>query len=123
MKTVTDHIRHHLLLTCGAISPVAPQPPLESMRETEWCPEFERLMRNRLIIGGMRYGLLASAGKAQWDRSHFIRQRLKLYEQTGNLEYLVDVANGALLEYVEGVHPNKHWRATDDGVHQKAKNI
>jgi hypothetical protein len=79
-------------------------PPLESLQETEWSPEFERLMRNRLIMGGMRYGLLGAAGKPKYDRVASMKKRLDLYLQDRNAEHLVDVANIALCEFVEGDH-------------------
>ena len=122
MKTVTEHLREHLYLALG-YAEIQPVPDLSSLKQTEWCPEFEQYCRNRLIMGSIRYGLMGVAGKVQWDRCHMIRQRLDLYEQTGNMEYLLDVANGAMLEWVEGIHPNKHFCATDDGVHQKAKEM
>ena len=85
----------------------------------EWCPEFERLMRNRLLQGSLRYGRLGSAGKKQWNRPKDILRRVKLYMSTGNDELLADIANLALLEFVEGVHPNKHFSSVDDGEHTK----
>ena len=46
-----------------------------------------------------------------------IVKRLMSYQETGNTELLVDVANLCLCEFVEGKHPNKHFRAVDDGEH------
>lgn len=84
---------------------------------TQWSPEFERLMRNRLLVGAYRYGPIAKYGKPPYDRVPACLKRLRQYQQTGNTELLVDVANLCLLEYVEGRHPLKHWHATDDTEH------
>jgi hypothetical protein len=56
-------------------------------------------------------------GKPEYDRLGSIRERLKLYKKTGNQEHLVDVANLALLEFVEPAHPRAHFESQDDGVH------
>lgn len=94
---------------------------LEALRASEWSPEFERLQRNRLIIGALRYGLLGDLEKPNWDRVSRAKELWCDYEKTGNLECLVDAANMAMLEYVEGRHPNRHFNAVDDGDHTKIK--
>lgn len=96
-------------------------PSLADLRRTEWSEEFERLMRNRLVMGAFRYGPLRSEGKPQYDRLASARKRLSIYERTGNLEHLVDVANLMLCEFEEGDHPRRHLRAVDDGHHAEAK--
>jgi hypothetical protein len=98
---------------------ITPAPSLASLKETEWSPKFEELMRNRLVMGAIRYGLLHAAGKPKYDRTDSIIRRAKLYRETGNLEVLVDIANMCLLEYEEGNHPLRHFRAIDDGLHTK----
>lgn len=118
--TVFNHIRARLLTRAGLIDqPPQPCPgkTLADLARTEWSHRFERLMRNRLVIGAMRYGLLHAPGKKRWDRVAGMQKRLRQYQDTGNLEYLVDVANLALLEFEEGQHPNKHFGAAQDGDH------
>ena len=92
-------------------------PALEVLRATEWSPRFERLMRNRLILGAIRYGRLHAPNKLQYDRLAAMIKRIALYRDTGNDELLVDVANLALLEFEEGRHPEKHFGTIDDGEH------
>lgn len=92
-------------------------PTLAELRQTEWSQAFEALMRNRLILGAFRYGRLGGQFKPQYDRTQAILLRTAQYAATGNLELLVDVANLAMLEFVEGRHPRKHFRASDDGAH------
>ena len=116
-KSVTDHIREHLL---ASVMP-SKIPSLEELRETEWSSEFEHRMRNRLIMGAFRYGRFHDPGKGQYDQVASIRRHLIEYECTGNLEHLVDVANLALVEYVFGSHPMRHWHAQDDSEHTKLK--
>jgi hypothetical protein len=92
---------------------------LEELQRTEWDPQFEKMMRARLIFGSIRYGRLNERGKKKRDRCRSIRDRLKFFEDTGNGEWLVDVANMALLMFAERQHPNFHIKCVDDGYHDK----
>lgn len=99
---------------------------LEELKYTEWSPEFEKLMRNRLILGALRYGRMGHRSipkdKPKYDRCGSIRKRIKFFENTGNAEWLVDIANLALLMFEEHQHPNFHFNSVDDGYHDKIIN-
>lgn len=84
-----------------------------------WSYEFEMYQRNRLILGEMRYGRVLMPNRPQFDRVAGMNKYIKEYQETGNLECLVDVANYCMLEFIEGNHPNKHFSATDDKYHVK----
>ena len=90
-------------------------PSLEELKKTEWCSEFEQLMRNRLIMGALRYGPITERTKYNYIAAAI--DKLKLYSSTGNAELLVDCANYCLKEFVVGAHPNKHFYAHDDKNH------
>ena len=111
--TITRHIRNH---TFGI------KPTLVDLQFSEWSTKFERLMRNRLIVGAFRYGRLNEVGKPKYDRCEYIKRKIDEYIQTGNLECLVDVSNLALCEFVEGSHPKKHF-ATKVDHNEHAKEI
>ena len=100
--------------SCGLPEVSYPLHDYQDLEKTEWSEEFEGMMRRRLIIGACRYGLLGAPGKPQYDRLANIVKRVALYRSTGNREFLVDIANLALLEYVEGDHPEGHFCAHDD---------
>ncbi len=91
----------------------------DDLARSEWSDEFEQYMRNRMIMGAMRYGLIGDPRKPHYDRIEFMRRKLDEYEKTGNLELLVDTANGAMLEYLEGDHPKRNFTALDGGEHAK----
>ena len=40
----------------------------DELQQTEWNVDFEKLMRNRLIIGAMRYGRIGAKNKPKYDR-------------------------------------------------------
>ena len=108
MKTVTQRIRERLEQTIPQV------PSLSTLRKTEWSRTFESLMRNRLLMGAFRYGLIRHKGEQGYDMVGSLRRRIELYEKTGNLEALVDVANLALLEFEHPSHPSAHFEAEDD---------
>jgi len=90
-------------------------PPLDKLLKTERCAVFERLRMNRKVIGAMRYGLMGEEGKPKWNRVEDMIRRLTLYKKDRNAEHLVDVANLAELEFVEGDHT--FIVLDDDGPH------
>lgn len=118
--TCTEHIRQHLLDNLGISSTVC-IPDIKELQKSEWSAEFEKLMRDRLIMGAFRYGLLGDPNKPKWDRLPSIYRRLQEYGATGNDELLVDCANLLLLEFVEGNHPNKHLNSKATGEHVEIK--
>lgn len=113
MPRVSDLIRRHLE------SQAFPKtlPPLESLRETEWSQRFETLMRNRLLMGAFRYGLLEVKRHQRWDFLGSLERRIEQYKQTGSQEHLVDAANLLMLEFEFPQQANAHWLSIDDGEH------
>lgn len=98
-------------------------PSLESLRKTEWCEEFEILMRNRLVMGALRYGKLNDPTKKYYNKIKEIKRRSEEYLRTHNTELLVDIANMALIEYVEGRRSGKEFKAIDEGNHAEPGHI
>ena len=116
MLTVTQHIRRSLE---SKIRPNPdPKPPLEQLRESQWSDRFEQFMRNRLILGAIRYETFDEKRKNNpYNILESIRQRLDLYEGTGNQEHLADIANLAMIEFECPTHPTPNWNPADDGIH------
>lgn len=119
MNSVHDQLRQDLLARANVSEAVLPA----DLRRSEWSPEFERLMRNRLVLGALRYGRIHAVGKPTYDRAESIIRRARKYQETGNLELLVDVANLCLLEFEEGQHPQRHFAAEDDGEHVQVARV
>jgi len=107
-------LRDRLLHRAGLAVAPAPRFTLAGLEASEWSTTFERLMRNRLIMGALRYGKIHAPGKPRYDRIPSMLRRLQKYHETGNKELLVDVANLCLLEFEECHHPRAHFRAADD---------
>jgi hypothetical protein len=75
------------------------------------------MMDNRLLMGSFRYGLMSDPDKWTSDLIAGARKKLASYEDTGNREHLVDLANYARLEFMHPSHPHAHFRAEDDHEH------
>jgi hypothetical protein len=128
MQTLFDYMRKRLLTNVHA-SDYWPKadgseklPALDELRETEWVPEFEALMRNRCMVGAARYELMAEKEKCyEYDCADGAITRIKKFIATGNTENLVDAANLCMIEYQFSNHPNKHFKSEDDGDHTARK--
>jgi hypothetical protein len=121
--SIHDRIRQRLLQRAGLAEAPAPSYRFEDLVRTEWSSRFEGLMRNRLIMGALRYGRLRAPGKPQYDRVGSMIRRLSQYRERGNMELLVDVANLCLLEFEECHHPLKHFRSVDGDEREGVRRV
>lgn len=119
--SVHDLLRKRLLERAGIFdTPQRPKLSLDEIYRKQWNPKFERLMRNRMAMGYFRYGLLQDQiGRHEYDNVKSIKMRLDMYEATGNLEHMVDIANLCQIEFT--VNPDKPFKAADDATHAPRK--
>jgi hypothetical protein len=97
-------------------------PDAPVLKETLMSKRFIELMTNRVIMGTLRYNDWRINQGMKWDRIGSCIERLENFQKTGNLEYLVDVANLCMIEFEVSNHSNAHFGPTDDGIHCKSKN-
>ena len=117
---IHDYIRQHIYKSKGLLP--SPQLSIKELKESEWCGEFEELMHNRLIIGAFRYGLIKDNQKSKHlDRIKYIETKLKRYKETNNLECLVDIANLAMLEFIDMKDTYEFNSMDDTKEHQTNK--
>lgn len=79
---------------------------------TEVSVEFLQGMANRMAVSFHKYGLVKD-GCAVIDVLGSLEGRLAKYRETGNTEWLMDVANFAMMEFMFPKHPDAHYRPTD----------
>lgn len=121
-QTNTEWLRSRLLAAVDYASDIGCESRTpEQIGEDRLNQEFIQLMKNRLMIGHFRYGLKVEQG-ARYDTVQALQARLKLYVETGNTEYLVDLANFCMLEFQDPAHPNAHFEAGDDN-HEHAREL
>lgn len=89
---------------------------LEKILKTEFSEGFVQKMRNRMIASFCKYGPVAEGYPENVDAIASLKVRLEKYEETGNTEYLCDVGNFAMIEFMLPRHPKAHFKAEDSGA-------
>lgn len=65
----------------------------------DWSNEFVKKMQNAIETSHYKYGWMSNTYPELAQAYKCIRERLELYEKTHNTEYLVDIANFAMIEF------------------------
>jgi len=66
-----------------------------------------------MAMSFFKYGPVREAYPHKVSAIESLRRRLDRYEQSGNTEWLIDVANFAMIEFMYPSHPQAHFRPTD----------
>ncbi len=88
---------------------------MEWVVESEYSQKFMDGMVRSMSVSYHKYGPLADAYPHKVDAIKSLEKRLKMYKETGNADYLIDVANFAMIESMHPGHPNFHYKPTDGG--------
>lgn len=87
---------------------------LDKILQTEYSPKFDELRKNRMAMSYYKYGpVKTNYGDGLVNAIKSLKMRLEAYEKTGNTEFLTDIANFAMIEFMYPIHPSAHFRATD----------
>lgn len=93
-----------------------PKPSEATLRltaPTEFSVEFAQGMADRMAVSYFKYGPVADNAKNFTDTLANLQKRLDRYEETGNTEWLMDVGNFAMIEFMFPHHKDAHFRSTD----------
>lgn len=71
----------------------------ESCPDSENSTQFHQGMIDRMAVSFHKYGAVADA-KGKIDQIKSLQLRLDKYLKTGNTEWLIDVANMAMIEFI-----------------------
>jgi hypothetical protein len=99
-----------------------PHYTMEEMAAIQWGDDWQEildLMKNRMIMGGYRYGPHRNQRPGQFDNVADAKRRLGLHDDDGNMEHLLDAANITILACLKKAHKDFHFTPIDDGVHAK----
>lgn len=88
----------------------------EAILATEYSGRFDDIRKKMMVMSFYKYGpLKQNYGTFKcMDAIGNLKKRLNKYEETGNTEYLCDVANFAMLEFMHPSHPSAAYGPTDD---------
>lgn len=90
----------------------------DAILKTEYSNKFDEIRKKMMIVSYYKYGPL----KANYDKFKCIdalgslELRLQKYKETGNTEFLADVANFAMIEFMFPSIPNARYTPTDNGA-------
>lgn len=85
----------------------------QDVLKTEFSEDFTQHMKNAMVVSYYKYGAISEGFPDKVDAVGSLMQRLREYTKTGNTEYLVDVANFAMIEFMHPRHPEAHYTPTD----------
>jgi len=81
----------------------------------EYSERFDNLRKKAVEVSFYKYGpAKKNFSEGRVDAIASLRKKLAAYIRTGNTEYLVDVANYAMFEFMYPIHPEPHFKFTDD---------
>lgn len=83
------------------------------MPKTEFSEDFVSGMKDRVAVSYHKYGPVSEAVAHGANFVEALQTRLDKYRDTGNTEWLMDVANYAMFEFMYPSHKSAHFRATD----------
>ena len=85
---------------------------------TEYSERFDEIRKNMMVVSYYKYGAMKNNYKQLKTINAIgsLEKRLQKYKETGNTEFLADIANFAMIEYMYPQHPDAHYKATDDGA-------
>jgi plasmid replication initiation protein len=86
---------------------------IESILKTQISDQFLKGMVARMEMSFFKYGDVRDAYPGKMDAIASMQQRLKKYEETGNTEFLMDVANFAMIEFMFPRKEGAFFAATD----------
>lgn len=98
-------------------------PKLEAALKAQYDPQFWEGMKARMEMSYFKYGELKDAYPHKVDAIESLKLRLDKYMATGNTEFLMDVANFAMIEFMLPRHPKAHFQATDSDQSPGRKSI
>lgn len=91
---------------------------IEDILKTEWSPKFESIRKNMMVVSYYKYGSIKenhSKENNHMDAVQNIKIRLEKYLATGNTEFLCDVANFAMIEFMNPQVAGAYYKGTDSG--------
>lgn len=89
----------------------------ERILKTEYSARFDEIRKNMMVASYYKYGPVRKdyLEFGCMDAIANLKKRLERYEETGNTEFLADVANFAMIEFMYPQKPGAYYTPTDSG--------
>lgn len=90
----------------------------DTILKYEYSEKFDAIRKNMMIMSCYKYGSLKDNydNYKCMDAIGNIKKRLEKYEETGNTEFLADIANFAMIEFMYPSIEGAKYSQTDSGA-------
>ena len=90
----------------------------EEVLKTEYSERFDKIRKDMMVMSYYKYGPLRENYEKFkcMDAIGNIKKRLQKYEETGNTEFLADIANFAMIEFMYPSIEGAKYMPTDSGA-------
>lgn len=85
---------------------------IQSVPSSENSEIFHQGMIQRMEVSFFKYGKVSDAYPEKVDAIASLEERLRRYKEDGNTEWLMDLSNFAMIEFMHPRHPQAHFRST-----------
>lgn len=91
---------------------------IKDILKTEYSEKFDEIRKDMMCVSYYKYGAMKENYKQHKtiDAIGSLEKRLKKYKETGNTEFLADIANFAMIEFMYPQHEKAYYKPTDDGA-------
>lgn len=91
---------------------------INKILETEYSNRFDEIRKNMMVVSYYKYGSLKdNYGKYKcMNALGNLEKRIQKYKETGNTEFLADVANFAMIEFMNPSINGAKYVPTDNGA-------
>jgi len=116
MKTVNEFIRTRLYQRAGLVAEISQDTRkilADAQEKCDWLDQLVPMCKDRLRMGTFRYGV---ADHARYNYADRLQHKKDVYDSDGNLEFLLDVINYAVLEFFNPKHPDAHFAVVEEDV-------
>lgn len=82
---------------------------------SEYSYKFDEIRQAMVLVSYHKYGpAKKNFAEGRVDAIKSLERKLNAYKETGNTEYLADVANYAMFAFMYPIHKKAHYKPMDD---------
>ena len=86
----------------------------EKILSTEYSERFDEIRKRAMVTSHYKYGFIKENAQNHCvDYIQTLEKRLRAYKDTGNTEFLADIANFAMIEFMYPQHQKAFYKPTD----------
>lgn len=91
---------------------------IEDILKTEYSERFDKIRKDMMVMSYYKYGPMKENYEKFkcMDALGNIEKRIQKYKETGNTEFLADVANFAMIEFMYPSIEGARYTPTDSGA-------